>query len=309
MQGIPKGIDREQAARVFAAMSDSVADLRKDSWLPEEWKSITSILESYKEISASLPVQCSRMYAEIAARYIEQKPALHGRMLAQVARAYAAGPYANAEATTVALQHLEEDMDRFGARTVADVAEALSMAGATWASRIKTYMKWILETSGGRVTNEVRSRLLTAWSEGPVGKCGTCLSRFGAVQAGLRILAAGARVGLVKGEDAWNAFSDRFAAGALNGHSQFNAGVDREMQLLLDAMISCSLPESAIRNLLKTPMGWMAGDSMRPWRIVPLLTVRMPPFGCRSHRSGLWVLMSAEGLLFCCSELSCDAMQ
>lgn len=93
------------------------------------------------------------------------------------------------------------------------------------------------------------------------------------MQAGLRTLAASARVGLVTGNKGWRQFMNRYGAVASNPSQRYNSQQDREMQLLLDATISCSIPEPAVLNLVKVVAGWMDNNSMRLWRIAPYLTV------------------------------------
>jgi hypothetical protein len=93
------------------------------------------------------------------------------------------------------------------------------------------------------------------------------------LQAGLRILAAGARAGLVKGEQDWQHFVHRFAQGALEGQPDFHPVLDREIVELLDAMISCSVAESDVNRLLKSHLTWLPKKQMRLWRLIPLLTV------------------------------------
>jgi hypothetical protein len=148
LQSVPRGMDREQASRVFSSMADAVAELPLDPWTEDEWKCIASILESYAEVGSMLWVERGRMYSSIASRFVEHKPAMHGRLLVQFARAYAAGPYADADATKVTWEMVQADMDGHGAMVVADVAQELSYHGAAWAPYIETAMRWILNTTG-----------------------------------------------------------------------------------------------------------------------------------------------------------------
>lgn len=102
------------------------------------------------------------------------------------------------------------------------------------------------------------------------------------VQAGLRMLAAAARVGLVKGDQQWKIFTDRFATDALNPPPQHSTQHDRELQLLLDAMITCALSETSVHKMVQAVAGWMENGSLRLWRLAPYLTVcrQHPPASC-----------------------------
>ena len=93
------------------------------------------------------------------------------------------------------------------------------------------------------------------------------------MQAGLRMLAAAARMGLVTSDKQWQLFTERFAQDALNAPRQHSTQHDRELLLLLDASITCVLPEAAVLKLVQAVDLWMTQRSLRLWRIAPYLTV------------------------------------
>jgi hypothetical protein len=87
------------------------------------------------------------------------------------------------------------------------------------------------------------------------------------------MLAAAARVGLVTSKEEWKQFTERFGANAMNPTPQFNSQCDRELILLLDASIACSMPEATVKKSVQAVTAWMSNGGLRLWRIVPYLAV------------------------------------
>lgn len=88
------------------------------------------------------------------------------------------------------------------------------------------------------------------------------------------MLGAAARAGLVTSNAQWKSFANRFGANLQQPPQKFFTQYDRELLLMLDASISCSLSESSVANLISVVTGWMKSQSLRLWRIVPYLMVR-----------------------------------
>lgn len=146
-------MSRAQAKSTLTLLSEAVVDLSDIVWGTSEWKSMASIVESFAEIPLSLEVPRVHMHAEIARRLVAQQPDLSGKVLSQLVAAYASGSYADKNAVAALFSSITGRYDQQGAYTMAEVAESLSTAGATWSHEIRSMVSWALEAEN--VSNEV----------------------------------------------------------------------------------------------------------------------------------------------------------
>eukprot|EP00892_Ulva_mutabilis_P007526 jgi/Ulvmu1/5145/UM021_0162.1 len=241
--GIPRSMPRAQARNVLTLLIEAVADLPDEMWGPDEWKGMASIVESLAEVPRSLEVPCGRMHSELARRIVAQQPGLSGKVLSQLMAAYTAGPFADHNAVAALLTSISGRFDQQGTYTMADIAESLSRAGDKWGHEVRSMASWALEAQD--ITNE----------------------------SGLRMLAAGARVGVIT-DTQWGDYCSRFAAGSMGPSKVFyTSSADRELQLLLEAALHYGSNSDLVSALCDQVAAWMNAEKMRLWRIVPYMVV------------------------------------
>lgn len=168
MQGIPNGMDREQACRVLNLMADEVrmlAEKTQGAETPEFWVSMASIMESYAELYTALPgLTCDEMFQSIGELYLRNGQAVDndGKGLNQIAKVYSSKPFSNLECAGKVIKKLSDrmhqrDVGHLGGFYVSEIADALSQGPAKEAApRIKPMMHWMLNTDS-QVGNEVRT--------------------------------------------------------------------------------------------------------------------------------------------------------
>lgn len=164
LQGIPRGMDREQTCKVLNLMAEEVGLLAAAAHGADDaefWTSTCSIMESYAELHTVLPgLQCDAMFEEIGKLYADSNHKIGNRELAQIARVYATKPFNRLESSNKVIATLFRNMKKagvysqVGASGVSDVAEALSMGGEKQHARVEAMMQWLLNTNDP-VSNEV----------------------------------------------------------------------------------------------------------------------------------------------------------
>lgn len=93
------------------------------------------------------------------------------------------------------------------------------------------------------------------------------------------MFAAAARAGLVTSKPQCTQFTDRFTGDLLTSSSRvpYNPQHDRKLLLLLDAMITCSLPEHSVHTVVQKVADWLTSGTLHLWRIAPYLSVCFCP--------------------------------
>lgn len=166
LQGIPKGMEREQACRVLNLMAEEVSELTKAAAGQDDldfWASTCSIAESYAELYPVLPgLQCDGMFEEIGQLFINKNCNLKGKHLNQLARVYATKPFTRLKCSSRVIMQLFSYIrkagmySRLGGDNVSEIAESLSLGTLKELPRIENLMQWVLQTED-HISNEVRT--------------------------------------------------------------------------------------------------------------------------------------------------------
>jgi hypothetical protein len=133
-----------------------------ESYPSEDWEQKASILETLSQLPSHLTIPSEPTFNAISDSFIRERPLLHGKVLVQLVEAFVYGPHPREDAVRVLLQSISGREVEIGARCMADVAQALSMDAAKWASDIKTMVGWLSSSPEARATDEVSTRSLSA---------------------------------------------------------------------------------------------------------------------------------------------------